>query len=70
MRWVAGENQVTFEVGLNAGEGKTVTICFQPSVDGGFAGENWRYQAKTMLRRYLSELRDNYIMRKPSPGPR
>jgi hypothetical protein len=59
----ANGNQVTFEVELGLGETKTVVFRFKKLTDDGFAGENFVYRAKTMLRRYLCEMRDNYIAR-------
>jgi hypothetical protein len=61
---VAGE-RVAFEMGLNPGENETVRIIFRELPDSGFRGEGLRYRAKAMLRRYLSEVRDNYINRGP-----
>jgi hypothetical protein len=62
VKWTAVENHVAFEVELNPGEGKTVAFSFNESADGEFVKINLLYKAKVMLRRYLCEVRDNYIM--------
>jgi len=64
VKWNAAENQVAFDAELNPGESKTITIAFNETSGEGFAGESLNYKAKTMLRRYLCEIRDNYVMRK------
>ena len=64
VKWTAAENHIAFEFELNPGESKTVTITFNEPADEGFAGENLRYKLKAMVRRYLCEIRDNYVMRK------
>ena len=64
VKWTAAENHVAFESELNPGESKTIAITFNESAGSRFAGESLRYRAKAMLRRYLCEIRDNYIMRK------
>ena len=64
VKWAAAENYITFETELNPGESKTVSITFNEPAAENFAGESLRYRAKAMVRRYLCEFRDNYIMRK------
>jgi hypothetical protein len=62
-----GGRGLTFEVELNPGESKIVTVTYHDYVAAdGFAGEDLRYKLKVMLRRYLSEARDNYLRRKLS----
>ena len=62
--WTTGQNQIAFEFKLGSGQNKAVTITMaEPSVTA-FAGESLRYRVKAMVRRYLCEMRDNYLMRK------
>ena len=49
---------------LSPRENKTVAITFAGPADTGFAGESLKYRVKAMVRRYLCEFRDNYVMRK------
>ncbi len=62
--WTAGQNQITFEFKLGPGQNKAVTITTTEPSAAGFAGESLRYRLKAMVRRYLCEIRDNYMMRK------
>lgn len=64
VKWSSAENQVAFEVELNPGESQTVSVTFTAPAADGFAGEKLRYRVKAMVRRYLCELRDNYVTRK------
>ena len=63
--WTVLQNQVAFEIELDSGESKTIRITFTRLPEKGFKAENLRYKAKAMLRRYFSEVRDNYVTRKP-----
>ena len=67
IRWVATADKqgLSFNVELNPGESRVVKVGYKEfeSVDR-FKGENLRYKLKAMVRRYLSEVRDNYITRK------
>jgi hypothetical protein len=67
VRWEAAEGgqNIAFEVTLKPGESRIVTVAFhefEPTES--FEGENLKYKLKTMVRRYLSEVRDNYVTRK------
>lgn len=64
VRWTAAESQIAFAIELNPGEHQTVTLQFREMGGNGFKGETLLYRAKTMARRYLCEMRDNYLMRK------
>ncbi|MDR3458978.1 MAG: hypothetical protein P4N60_16140 [Verrucomicrobiae bacterium] len=64
VNWSAAAGRVAFEFWLAPGESRTVTISFKEHAGDGFAGESLRYRVKAMVRRYLCEVRDNYIMRK------
>jgi hypothetical protein len=65
--WVAAADKqgLSFNVELNPGESRIVQVAYKEfeSADG-FKGENLRYKLKAMVRRYLSEVRDNYVTRK------
>ena len=50
-----------FKVELSPGESTLVTLRFKGAEDVGNVPQNFAYSAKTMLRRYLSEARDNYF---------
>ena len=62
VNWTAEGNQIAFEIELDPGEISTIVLSFKQLADNGFSGENLGYKAKTMLRRYLCEMRDNYII--------
>jgi hypothetical protein len=62
--WTVSGNHISFEVTLNPGESRTVTITFAEPELAAFAGESLRYKVRAMVRRYLCEIRDNYVMRK------
>lgn len=64
--WNSDGSRVAFELELGPGEIKTVSIRFSPAAINGFKGENLKYRVKTMLRRYLCEVRDNFLTRKPA----
>jgi hypothetical protein len=64
LSWTAKAGYIAFDVKLNPGEKKNVLVTFSESTDAAFAGENLRYRIKAMVRRYLCEIRDNYMMRK------
>jgi hypothetical protein len=63
--WKVSEDHIDFEFELNPGEHKTIRITFHALSENGPGGETIRYRLKVALRRYLSEIRDNYITRKP-----
>lgn len=64
IKWNTAGNQIAFEVELDSGASKTVSIVFNEPASEGGVRESWRYRAKTMARRYLCEFRDNYVMRR------
>jgi hypothetical protein len=56
---------LTFEVRLNPGERRIVTVVYREYIAAdGFEGESLQYRIKATVRRYLSEFRDNYVSRK------
>jgi hypothetical protein len=60
--WQFSKGYVVFEIELNPGESRTVSIKFHDLSGNGQYRENAGYKVKTLLRRYLCEARDNYFM--------
>jgi peptidoglycan/xylan/chitin deacetylase (PgdA/CDA1 family) len=60
--WNSVNGYVNFEVELRSGESKIVSVKFHElALNGGYE-DNLPYRFKAMLRRYLCEIRDNYIV--------
>jgi hypothetical protein len=59
--WDSAGDYMEFGVGVSPGESTLVTLRFKRAEDVGNVSQNLAYSAKTMLRRYLSEVRDNYL---------
>jgi len=59
--WNFQGGHIDFEIELNPGEDRMIAIRFQELDGNGQCEETASYKAKTMLRRYLCELRDNYV---------
>jgi hypothetical protein len=59
--WNFDNGRIDFEVELDPGENRIITIRFHDLDGNGQCEETASYKAKTMLRRYLCELRDNYV---------
>lgn len=59
--WKLSEGYIDFEIELNPGECTIVKLTFHELNENGQGNEGMSYRAKTMMRRYLSEMRDNYI---------
>jgi len=59
--WNSVNGHVNFETDLCPGESKMVAIRFHGFAGNGCNGDNLPYRLKTMLRRYLCEVRDNYV---------
>jgi hypothetical protein len=64
IEWTATGGRIAFDLELGPGESQTIALVFNEAAESGFKGESVRYRMKTMVRRYLCEVRDNYIMRK------
>src|SRR5262249_12783744 len=64
MKWTAKDTQIAFDVELEPGESQTITLVFNEPTESHFTGESVPYRMKAMVRRYLCEVRDNYIARK------
>jgi len=59
--WNSFEDRITFEIELNPAESRRVSVKFHDLRGYGYSRESVSYEVKTMLRRYLCEIRDNYI---------
>ena len=59
--WHFSKGHIAFEIELNPGESRTVSIKFHDLSGNGQYSENAGYKVKTLLRRHLSEARDNYL---------
>ena len=60
--WNSVNGHINFEIELSPGQSKMVGIRFHELAENGCNGDNLPYRFKAMLRRYLCEARDNYIM--------
>jgi hypothetical protein len=61
MVWNFHDGRIDFEVELGPGENRIIAIKFHDLDGNGQCEETASYKAKAMLRRYLCELRDNYV---------
>ncbi len=59
--WHAAGEFVEFRVHLGPGESTLLALRFKIAERAARSSQNVRYAVKTMLRRYLSEARDNYL---------
>jgi hypothetical protein len=59
--WNFQHGRINFEVELGPGENRIIEIKFHGLDGNGQCEETASYKVKTMLRRYLCELRDNYV---------
>src|SRR5204862_2756191 len=53
---------IELEIELNPGENQVIQIRFHDAAEKRRSGDNLPYRLKAMLRRYLCEARDNYIV--------
>jgi hypothetical protein len=60
--WRQTNGRINFEIELNPGENRVIKIKFHDLVGKEANGDNLPYRFKTMLRRYLCEIRDNYVV--------
>lgn len=60
--WVVQDKHLTLQVELEANERATIRLEFHPLVRNNHRRVSPTYRAKTSLRRYLSEIRDNYVV--------
>jgi hypothetical protein len=59
--WKPLNDRIDFEVELDPGENRVIRVEFYDLAESGYNGDNLFYRLKAMLRRYLCEVRDNYI---------
>jgi hypothetical protein len=59
--WRPIDGYIDFEIELNPSESRVIKIKFHDFVGKEQNGDNLPYRFKTMLRRYLCEMRDNYV---------
>ena len=52
---------INFEIELSPRESKMVSVRFHELAESGSNGDTLPYRFKAMLRRYLCEVRDNYV---------
>ena len=60
--WNSAGDHIEFKVDLAPGESTSLRLLFKPAEDLAQARQNLAHSAKIVLRRYLSEARDNYLM--------
>src|SRR5204863_7225113 len=60
--WKQVNGRINFEIDLNPWESRVIKIKFHDFVRKEGNGDNLPYRFKTMLRRYLCEMRDNYVV--------
>ena len=59
--WKAVDDYIEFKLELGPGENTLLTLGFKPARQGAQGRKKFTHRAKTRLRRYLSEARDNYL---------
>ena len=62
MSWNAAGDHIEFKVDVAPGESTLLRLLFKAAGDVTHARQNFAHSAKIVLRRYLSEARDNYLM--------
>jgi hypothetical protein len=65
LAWDHSEGRISFELDLDPGEGRTVSARFHELSPNGECAESMSSRLKIILRRYLSEARDNYVSKSP-----
>jgi hypothetical protein len=60
--WRQVDGRINFEIDLNPSESRVMKIKFHGLVGKERSGDNLPYRFKAMLRRYLCEIRDNYVV--------
>jgi len=59
--WSSTDSRVAFEIELNPGENTMISMGFHDLTGNGRHADTLSYRTKAMLRRYLCEIRDNYV---------
>ena len=62
LAWNAAADHIEFKVDLAPGESALLRLVFKAAENVAHERQNFAHSAKTVLRRYLSEARDNYLM--------
>ena len=62
LEWEQRENRLLFEYMLPANEEVIISVKCNEDTRAVEQNVRWKYRVKTMLRRYLSEFRDNYVL--------
>jgi hypothetical protein len=62
LSWDSAGDSIQFKVELGPGEATVVTLRFKAAENVAHRDRNFVRSTKTMLRRYLSEARDNYVV--------
>ena len=60
--WTSVNERIDFEIELNPGESRVINIKFHDLPVKERSGDSLPYRLKTMLRRHLCEMRDNYVV--------
>ena len=60
--WKPVNGHIELEIELNPGGNQVIQIRFHDAAEKRRSGDNLPYRLKAMLRRYLCEVRDNYIV--------
>ena len=60
--WKPVNGHIDSEIELNPGESQMIRVKFHDLADNAYMGDNRLYRLKAMLRRYLCEVRDNYVV--------
>lgn len=61
MTWKSANGHINFEVELSPDESTIIRISFHGLAEDARNGDSLPYRVKVMLRRYLCEVRDNYV---------
>jgi hypothetical protein len=61
LSWESVADYIQFKLELGPGETTSLTLRFKAAEDVAHGHQNFVHSTKTMLRRYLSEARDNYL---------
>lgn len=60
--WRQTNERIHFEIELNPSENRVIRVKFHDLAGKERSGDTLSYRLKAMLRRYLCEMRDNYVM--------
>jgi hypothetical protein len=60
--WTPVDGHINFEIDINPGESPMIKMGFHDLASKVCNGDSLQYRLKAMLRRYLCEVRDNYVV--------